>query len=468
MMRDVHMNSPFDLLRGRMARVSMAWLAAATVADVHFWSMLSGGSYVAEARAQASVNSTLAVVVVAGPKKGGDDAEALERLLGDAATRLDTVRPFELSPLANSENEVVAGDSIEDALRALLLRTPKRAQERLMAAAGKLKEAPQAGDERLYARLYKAQALALLAVGDLLPARDALVKSLVLVRGQKEDEYAAYGSQAKELYATALSAVQKGPTGDVKVVARGGKADIWVDGDWRGTGTAQAGNLPVGLHRITVRQGGQIAERRFVEVVSNKSVTAEFDLKAAPFAPDLEQGRAVLAANFKQPSVVEDRTRELRNQLGADQMLVVRPTKDKKVTQLQGWFLGADGSFRKVEKTIEMDEKYFDRLGEFLADTVGAKLGPDLATTPLDQRQSVVVQGNARHAAAEKVDAGELFKGDETKKKSVMTQWWFWTAVAAGAGLIGGGIYFLTKGGGTDAAGAVGTVQINLHKAANP
>ncbi len=464
------MNSPLNLLRGRVARVGMAWLAAATLTDVHFWSMLRGGSYVAQASAQAAINSTLAVVVVPGPKKGGDDAEALERLLGDAAGRLDTVRPFELSPLANAENEVIAADNIEDALRALLLRTPKRAQERLMAAAGKLKEAPQAGDERLYARLYKAQALALLAVGDLLPARDALVKSLVLVRTQKEEEYAAYGSQAKELYTAAAGGVQKGPTGDVKVVARGGKADIWIDGDWRGTGTAQASSLPVGLHRITVRQSGQIAERRFVEVTAGKGVTAEFDLKPATFAPDLEQGRAVLAANFKQPSVVEDRTRELRNQLGADQMLVVRPAKDKKVTQLQGWFLGADGSFRKVEKTIDMDDKYFDRLGDFLAETVGAKLGPDVATTPLDQRQSVVVQSaGARHAAAEKIDPGKIFDDDDNKKKkSVMTQWWFWTAVAAGAGLIGGGIYFLTSGPTTEAAGAQGTVTVKLHKAATP
>lgn len=469
-MRDVSISSPLNPLRRTWARAALATLAAVTVGDLHFWSMLAGGSWVPQAHAQASVNSTLAVVVVPGPKKGADDAEALERLLGEAVSRLDTVRPFELSPLANNENEVAAAELIEDALRALLLRTPKRAQERLMAAAAKLKEAPQAGDERLYARLYKAQGLALLAVGDLVPARDMVVKSLVLVRAQKEEEYAAYGSQARELFAAVAPNVQKGATGDLKVVTRGGKADIWIDGDWRGTGTAQASSLPAGTHRITVRQGGQIAERRFVEVAAGKTVAAEFDLKAAPFSSDLEQGRSVLATNFKQPSVVEDRTRELRNQLGADQMLVLRPTKDKKVTGLQGYFLGADGSFKKVEANITMDENYFDHLGEFLAETVGAKLGPDIASTPLDQRQSVVVQGaGARRAGADQIDPNApIFEDEKTKKKSVFSQWWFWTAVVAGAGLVGGGLYYLSKGGPDSAAGAVGTVQVKLFKAGAP
>jgi hypothetical protein len=177
----------------------------------------------------------------------------------------------------------------------------------------------------------------------------------------------------------------------------------------------------------------------------------------------------VLKDNFKQPTVVEDRMRELRNQLGSDQLLVVRATNEKKATALVGYFLTADGQFKKVEGSADKDEKYFDRLGEFVAGVVGAKLGPDISQQVLDQRQSVVVQGEGRRAGADQIEAsGELFKDDKDVKKPITSQWWFWTAVAAGASLIGGGLYVLTSGDSQAASGAVGTVQVKLHKVANP
>ena len=460
--------------RHRTGTVVLAALAALSVADPVAWLRLAQtGHYLSQAHAQAGINSTLAVIVVATQKKAGDDAEAVERLLADGTARLDTVRLFPLSPIPNVEGagsdvETATGDLVENALRALLLRTPKQAQERIGAAVAKLKDQPMAGDERLYARLYKAQGLALLATNEMVPARDALLRSLILAPAQTDEEYAGYGANAKELFNACKQMVQRGQTGDLKITARGGKADIWIDGQWRGAGTAQANSLPVGVHRITVRQSGMYAERRFVEVAPGKSTAVEFDLKQAPFGPDLEQGRAVLATNFKQPSVVEDRMRELRNQLGADQMLVVRQGSDKKATKMEGYFLSADGTFRKAEGSAEKDANYFDHIGDFVAEVSGAKLGPDPQTAPLDLRQSAVVVTGTRKAG-DTVGAdpnAPLFPDEEDgkKKKAVTSQWWFWTAVAAGAGLVGTGIYFLTRGGGEAAEGAVGTVQVNLAK----
>ena len=465
-------SSALQWMRSRTARHGLAVVAALALGNAQWWSAAAGrGSVVGQAWAQAGVNSTLAVIVVAPQKKTGDDAEAVERLLGEASARLDTVRQYELSPIAGTDVEQPVADLIEDALRALLLRTPKRAQERIGSAVAKLKDAPMAGDERLFGRLYKAQALALLATGDLVPARDALIKSLVLVSGQKEEEYAAYGSQSRDLFMTVNQLVAKAGTGDLKIAARGGKADIWIDGQWRGSGIAQANSLPVGIHRITVRQSGMIGERRFVDVTAGKSAGAEFDLKPAPFGPDLEQGRAILATNFKQPSVVEDKMRELRNHLGADQMVVVRTATDKKATKLEGYFLSADGSFRKVEVSVDKDAKYFDNLGDFLAGVAGAKLGPDPQTTALDLRQSAVVStGAARKVGADAaIDPNApLFDDEKSKQKAITSEWWFWTAVVAGGSMIGGGLYLLTKGTAGEASGAVGTVQININKATAP
>lgn len=468
--------SPLPLLRRRPIRFWIGLVLAVLMGQLQIAAGWRSGQWLAAAYAQAGVNSTLAVIVVAPQKKTGDDAEAVERLLAEGVARLDTVRLFPLSPIANVEGagldiETAVADLIEDALRALLLRTPKRAQERIGAAVAKLKDNPMAGDERMFARLYKAQGLALLATGELVAARDALVKSVAMVPTQKEEEYAGYGGQAKELFATVSSLVTKGATGDLKVNVKGGKADIWIDGQWRGSGSAVANSMPIGTHRVTVRQSGMFGERRFVDVAAGKPAVAEFDLKQAPFGPDLEQGRAVLATNFKQPSVVEDRMRELRNQLGADQMLVVRQTTDKKGTKMEGYFLGADGTFRKAEGAADKDAGYFDHFGEFVAEVAGAKLGADPASAPLDLRQSAVVTTGVRKAGEGTADSNAPLFGDDDdkkKKKSVLTEWWFWTAVAAGAGILGVGLYKLTSGGNEAAAGAVGTVKVNLFKGAAP
>lgn len=457
-------------LRRTSARVAVALTCAGAVLQVQVGVQPSSVDVrygVAEAAAQTGANSTLAVLVVPVQRKNADDAEALERMLSDAALRLDTVRLYELSPSPDAEISQKSADLVEEALRALLLRTPKRAQERLATALQQLGDHPMAGDERLYARLFKAQGLTYLAAGELVKARDHVVRSLLLVPDQTPEEYAAYGSSARELFEASKGTVARQAKGDLKIVTKGAKADIWVDGQYRGAGVAAAPELPAGTHRVTVRASGYQAERRFVEVVAGKPTQVEFDLKPAPFNQDLDQGRNVLIANFKQPSVVEDRIRELRNQLGADMMMVVRPNLGKKATELSGYLLGADGSFKKVETAIDKDEKYFDKLGEFLAVNSGAKLGPDLATLPLDLRQSVVVQGEGKvRATSDSIDPNApLFEENKDKEKPITSKWWFWTAVAGGAGLLGGGIYLLTQGESATTGQATGTVDISLHKA---
>jgi len=457
-----------ETLRSGLARTLLATLCALAVVNLQWWSVVRDGHWIAAAQAQSAVNSTLAVLVIPVTRKNAEDAEALERLLADAAGRLDTVRLFDLSPVPGAEVGAKAADLVEEGLRAMLLRTPKRAQERLASAVQVLSEAPAAADERLYARLYKGNALAWLANNELLQARDALVKSMLLFPNQASEEYAAYGSTARELFETVKSGLANSPSGDLKVTVKGGKADIWVDGTHRGSGSVVVSDLPIGPHRVTVRLPGQTADRRFVDIVADKTANADFDLKPASFGPDLDQGRNVLVANFAQPSVVEDRIRELRNQLGADQMLVVRPKLSKKTTELTGYFLGADGGFKKVSATIDKDENYLQKLADFVATTAGSKLLPELANRPLDLRESVV-KSNGGAAATAGASAyidpnAPLFEDEKKEDKSITKKWWFWAAVVGGAALVGGGLYAISSGTGAKAATASGTLQINLFK----
>ncbi len=457
------------LPRSRGLRMVVASVTAVALVNLQWWAVLAGQQthWLAQAQAQTAANSTLAILCVPTNKKTSDEAEGIERLLFEASRRLDTVRPFDLSPQPSQEQAAKAAENVEDALRALLLRTPKRAGERLAATEAALAEAPNAGDERLLSRYYKATGLAFLANNDLVKARDAIAKSMVLFPNQTIEEYSSYGASAREMFETVKQLITNLGTGDLKVVAKGGRGEVFVDGAYRGTGTAVMEDVAAGPHRITVRSPGQGAERKTVEVATGKVMTVEFDLKPAPFSQELEAGRKVLMDNFTQPALVEDRIRELRNQLGADQMLVLRPKLAKKTTELNGFFLGADGVFKAVKVTIDKDEKYLDKLAEFVATTVGSKLVADPQTAALDARQSVVTQNKNAGAATEGATAyidpnAPIFDEEEKKERPITKEWWFWTAVVGGAALLGGGIYLLTRGKAGDTS-ATGTLQFNLN-----
>ncbi len=458
----------YAILRQASLRRSVALLCALALVNLQWWNAATSRGWVAAASAQTAVNSTLAVICVPQTKKNQDEAEQIERLLSDATRRLDTVRLYDLSPVANADIGVKVADLVEDGLRALLLRTPKRGQERLASAVQMLSESPMAGDDRTYARLYKGQGLVLLANNELVKARDSLIKSVVLFPNQTVAEYAAYGGQARELFENVKGLMANFQTGDIKVSAKGLRGEVYVDGIYRGAGTTTVSDLAVGAHRVTVRSSGYVAERKMVDVAANKTANSEFDLKSAPFGTDLEQGRTVLLANFAQPNVVEDRIRELRNQLGADQMLVIRAKLSKKTTELTGFYLGADGQFKPVNLSLDKDEKYLDRIAEFVSGLTGAKLTPDLAATPLDLRQSAVTTekkaGGTGEEANKYIDPNApIFDEPEKNEKPITKEWWFWAAVVGGAALLGGGVYLLSKGGNDTQTTATGTLQFDLH-----
>jgi hypothetical protein len=451
------------LFRHAAVRTVVALACAVALVHLQWWSALRDGRWLPQAYAQASVNSTLAIVVVPQTKKQQEEAEAIERLLDDGALRIENVQLFELSPVPAAAQGVKAAEYVEEALRALLLRTPKRAQDRLAAAMEALANAPMAADERLYARALKAQAMVHLAGNELIKARESLVKSLVMFPTQTAEEYSAYGSAARELFDATKPVFDALPRGEMKVTIKGGKtAEVWVDGQYRGPAPVSLANLAAGVHRITVRASGHMADRRFVEVIAGKPALAEVELKQAAFGPELEQGRTVLTANFLQPNMVEDRMRELRNQLGADQMVLVRPKLSKQKTELTGYFLTADGNLRKIEVSVPKDEKYFDNLAKLLADTLGAKLMADVLSQPLDARPTVVQTGSQRSAAIVGGDDG-IFKDDKQKTDPITRKWWFWTAVGGGAAVIGGGIFLLLSQDAAKATGATGDVTLQMQ-----
>ena len=453
--------------RPSMTMRVMATCCVVAMLQLEVGAVMTHGGLVKSAFAQSVGTNTMAVLVVPPNRRKRSDAFELERLMSRFVTRLDRVVAFELSPTAGHEEEIKATELVEEALRALLLRTPKRAGERLAAAGKLLTKEPAAGNTRLWARYYKAQALAALAANKLVQARDLLVKSVVLYPKQGDAEYVAYGATSRQLFKTVLQTVSTLPSGDLRFTGRSKGAEVWVDDKYRGRVPTIISDIKAGEHRVALRLSGRTAMRLMVNVEGGKVAKVKADLQPAPFSHDLSQGRAVLLANFNQPSVIEDRIRELRNEIGTDMILVVRARFGRSNTSLKGYFLDADGTVKKVKTKINKDEHYLDNLGKFLSTSAGTKLLADPAAKPLDQRKSVVIAAKTTttKAASQYIDPNaKLFDDGEEKEAPLTSKWWFWASVGGGAALLGGLAYLATSGEESGVGVATGTVSLNLHK----
>ncbi len=454
---------------GRRPSPTTRFLAAicmVALLQVHWAGLVQHGNWIAEAQAQAIVTNTMAILVVPPNRRNVKRAIALERLLGSYIPRLEQVVPFELSPVEGIEQEGKIAALVEQSLRALLLRTPQRASDRLKAAQKLLNKYPSAGDVRLYARFFKALSLVALARQKLVESRNAMLKSEVLFPTQAEEEYVAYGSLARDLFRTVKSTYEGAPTGDLLIASKPKQAQLWVDGIYRGTTPLKVSDLPIGDHRLTVRAPGMTAERRFVTVNAAKPEKVKVTLKPAAFHEDLRQGRSVLIANFNQPTVIEDRIRELRNELGTDQIMVVRAGFTRQQTEMKGYFLGADGAFKKVQAVIPKDENYLTANANFVAESSGAKLLPDPGKQPLDHRKSVVVASKkTATSAADAIDPNApLFQSDAEVEEPITGKWWFWASVGGGVLLITGVVVLLGAIEPPPPEGATGTLKIGLHQ----
>jgi len=424
--------------------------------------LLMRGDLVRPAVASDLGAKKLLVLVVPPDRKRKADAVDLERLMIRFAGRLDGVKPLTLSPTAGAEEGSLAATRIEDAFRALTLRMPKRAAQQLAAATKLLTKEPAAGDTRLWARYYKASSLTALAMNQLIKARDLLIKSLVLFPAQTDAEYNAYGTTARQLFKTVQRAAGALPTGDLRFGGKSKGAEVWLDGVYKGRVPTTLSDIPVGEHRVTLRMAGRTAQRQMVAVVADKDAKVNADLQPATFGHHLSQGRAVLRANFKQQSVIEDRVRELRTELGADAALVVRARFNRKDTVLAGYYLGADGAVEKVEIKIAKDLDYLDNLAAFVAGTAKVKLLPDASGKPLDPRKSVVVKGPG---AAGGIGPGGQPLPAKPEEVPITKKWWFWASVGGGALLVGGIIALAVTSEDPPAALDTGSLRFRIHKA---
>ena len=337
----------------------------------------------------------------------------------------------------------------------------------MRAARAALNKYPDTGDVRLYARFFKAVGLVALAQQHLIPARNALLKSVVLFPRQTEEEYVAYGALARDLFRTVVNTYNNAPASDLAISGKPAGTHVWVDGRYQGIAPLKVADLKVGDHRVTLRRSGLSAQRHFISVPPNKAAKLKFALKPCNFQQDLYQGRSVLAANFNQPTVIEDRIRELRNQLGTDQMLVIRAAFSRKHTELTGYFLAADGEFKAVETKIAMDADYLGNMSAFMAESAGTKMRPDPNKTPLDQRKSVVVStGSATTSATQATTDpnAPLFEDSRDLEAPITSKWWFWTGVGTGVALLAGGVYLLSQDEATVAQGATGNLQVKLSR----
>ncbi|GEM_PF-1825092 len=445
----------------RSTRVA-AGLCVVLMLQLEVGGLLFRGEVVSQAFAAEIRARKMAVLVVPKGRKDAKNSRDLEFMLRGFVARLQDVEPVDLSPIADVGNEAEVAKLVKQGFDSLAMGKPLEAKVSLEAAKAVLDAKPATGDVRLWARYHKAQALTELAQHKLLEASNHLVKSLTMFRAQTDAEYIAFGMRARQLLRTVMSAVDRQDTGDLEV-KRGTKgAEIWLDGKYAGRVPNSIPDVKAGVHRIALRKSGMAAVRENITISVGKTLQFSRKLKRARIGLDLAQGRALLRANFKKQTVIEDRIRELADTLGANMMMVVQARTKKTSTVFTGYFLDSEGGFQPVATELNKDEHYLDNMGGFVAQSAAVTL-TDGKPAPLDPRSVVVARQQAQARAAQaKAGGGE--GGSDISFDKLKDKWWFWAAVGGGVVVLGSVGYLIFSDGEQPPVDPTGTLSVNLHK----
>lgn len=447
--------------RRHLAIRSIAVLMAVGLVQLDLGLMFSRGRLaIRSAEAQVTARK-VALLVVPKAKAQAGEAPAVEQILRGFVGRTPVVQGFDFSPTGQPEVDAKAAATVDEALRALLLRNPRRAEEKAVEAQKLLDGAPGSGDARTWARLFKALGLARLGQGDKDGAKATILRSLVLWPSQRLDEYDAYSAEAKSVVADAREAFNALQTGGMKLSSTPTGSSVFVDGRERSGTPTTVSNLPAGPHLLRISKDGYAGEQRIVEVVAGDPARIEVKLKPSLFKDDLENARKIFERNFAAKANIEDTLRSLRTTLAVDELVVLQLGGARHATTLNGYVLRPDGRIEDVGTSIPKEGDFLARYGDFIGSILGGKPGPDPSEAALDPQKPV------QSKVVKDIDDGggidtDIFKDKKKSQKSLTSQWWFWTAVAGGAALLGGGVYMLTRGTGAAAAGATGSVKLNL------
>lgn len=273
---------------------------------------------------------------------------------------------------------------------------------------------------------------------------DQALDSLVELRPTYKLDEANYPPAMQEALSRAAQRLDSKPRGTVKVTSMPGFASVFLNGVRMGETPTTLKSLPTGDQLIRVEAEGHLPQAKRVQVKPEVQ-TVTFILKPDSAARELNALLDDLKTDKERAQIVT-RSRAVAQALGMEALVLVEVTKAGGEYLVSAAHVPQAGEAPTVAwGTVDSDLAGGPALAQEIAATLRAKGLPTRVgtsrvepTEPLDF-EKYLLGIPAPMTLEMKQDA------EAKKPKSILTRWWFWTAVGVVAVGAGAGAYAATR-----------------------
>ncbi len=317
------------------------------------------------------------------------------------------------------------------------------------------------------ARIHKGAGVALIGLGRLDEARASLRTSLMLYPVQRSSEY-AYSLETRNLFSDVQREVQDAPNATLTVTTRPAGAEVYVDGEFRGFAPLPVERLVAGDHLVVAFQDGYAPASTIVTITGGPAESTVLELSSEGGRDVASAAASFLRAVDRGRGADEEASR-LAGMTTASDVVALRVSAEGDSVGITGAHFGR-GTVTPMQALVKKDAEFVTGVQKLLTDALAMPSAAGDALPPLDTTEAMMpTAGTAtRPTGAEGeeyiVDPDSPLFRDTGKKQaadSVLTKWWFWTAVGVVVVGAGTGIYFLSKKGGDDASTGDLSITIN-------
>jgi hypothetical protein len=413
----------------------------------------------------------VAVFVLPGSEAETKPALLMSRVLRQntqAMTNTELVTP---APVMNSSALPELETMVEQAYQALNGKNVEKAMGLLAKAKPLMEQILPVVPIRLLALFYKSYGVGQALAGNMAEARSALELSLTLWSEQNNLEY-AYSVETLQLFQSIQNDLQNRPATKLIVESAPENAVVVVDSREPQQTPATYTNVMAGAHVVKIVLDGHEQWGGFVRLKPSEDNKVSITLKTIAEKSVFDERLVALAGTLKgTPEEAGPALISLKEFLGVDEILAIEASVIGENYELAGFHVNIEDSVFPAKRSLARDASFLAGVREFLSGTFEsffelARKTEGLGGPPIDpvllQKAGITVEQTSTVFDPDNPVFPTVDLGGKKKKDSLVTKWWFWTAVGVvAAGGVGLGVWLGKDAGAT--GGPTGTLQINLR-----
>ena len=458
------------MLRKKKLNPALQATATATAAIFLAVQLLHIALHIPTASAQEEELKRVAVFVLPASDSEIKAALLMSRVLRentDAMTNVELVTP---APVLNSSALPELIGLVDSAYRSLNAKNIEKAMGLLSQAKPLMEQILPVVPVRTVALFYKAYGVGQALSGNMAEARSALELSLTLRKEQSNLEY-AYSVEVLQIFNSVSVELEGRPAAKLTIETQPENAVVVVDSREPAQSPATVTNLTVGAHLVRIVLDGHEQWAGFVRLKPNQENQVTISLKPIAEKAVFDQRLVAVAGVMKSgPEEAVSSLLELKQFLGANELLAIECSVVGETYELSGFHLKADDTVFPAKRSLARDASFLAGVREFLSGLFEsffelARKAEGLGGPPIDpvllEKAGITTEQSSTVFDPDNPVFPTVDLGGKKKKKTLFQKWWFWTAVGVvAAGGLGMGLY-LGKDSGSG-AGPTGTIEINL------